>query len=618
MSALNRALKRWGKADRIHIGSVKANIGHTDVVAGLAGLIKAALILRHGEVPPEMPIDTLNDLCRFEETPFDLAQIATELPEKEGPCAGISSFGIGGTNGHIIIEVGQKDFPLSSPVVEAGTRFDGILRKRNARRTDRASGGATIVEDDSGDGAAPETETILAILREHASKADISLSAPLQDLGIDSIGVVMITEELDNQFGHTLSAARFAELTTVADLIDAMRSPEGPTTEGGSERPPTVIQDVFLEGFPESSKLTLGQNRFFYPKVANPSSEMCASIMELIGTVLPAKVKAAIAKTILRHQALRSRYLQISTGQWSVHYDDYPADGYFRHVNMGPYETFDTAVYCDTVFSNVDFSFAPLFFAHMLQFEGGKCLLILFSHKVMLDGTSFRLMMNDFAAFYQDENPNLPSATPISIYAQYQNNWFETFDIEQDRAYWRRDEWALCGNLPVDQEAGIGGKTGEETEAREYVSVDDSAALLSRLKAHRVGLMDLILTAVSTFATTQARSDWTQMSCTFGGRSDVLGATGRDFSSTVGLLALNGLLLLQKPSGKTVLDRVEDMKHQLSAIPSKGLSYFIGSDAPVKLGVERVNVDSMPLYNRELTVNFHGYEGYNVPHIETP
>lgn len=614
VSALNKALKRWGKSERVHIGSVKANIGHTDVVAGLAGLIKAALILHHGEIPPEMPIDTVNALCKFGETSFDLAQTATALPGEPGLCAGISSFGIGGTNGHIIIEAGEDDFSLAAAIADAGTRFDGILRKRNARRAEHRGGAAAPAAAEADDSSAKEAETVLAVLREHAPASDITLESKLQDLGIDSIGVIMVIEELDSQFGHTLSAARFAELSTVADLIAAMRSPDGagqPAAAAAASAAPAA------QPIPEQSPLTLGQNRFFYPKVAAPAAEMGATMFELTGTIDTAKVKAAVAKTIQRHQALRSRYLQDGQGRWHVHYDDFPANGYFKSVAMGAYAEFDGAAYCKDMFDQVEFANAPLFFAHLLKFDEGMSLIILFSHKVMLDGGSFRMLANDFVAFYLSDNPSLPAATPISIYAQHQNAWFEAFDSRLDRDYWLRDEWTRCRSLPVDRDAGIGGKIADETEARDYLTVEESAALLTRLKAHKVAMMDLILYAVSAFATDASGAEWTQMSCTFGGRSDVLGTSGQDFSSTVGLLALNGLLLLRAPAGESVLDRVEDVKRQLAAIPSKGLSYFIGSDAPVKLGVERVSVDNHALYKRELSVNFHGYEGYDTPKVDS-
>lgn len=619
ISALGKALKRWGKADRVHIGSVKANIGHTDVVAGLAGLIKSALILRHGVIPPELPVPALNGLCKFDETPFDLAQQEAALPDRPDLCAGISSFGIGGTNGHIIIAAGDDDFSLAAPPPEAGTRFDGMLRKRNARRDARRAGAPAEHDGQAGAGEREPSEqdaaAILAILREHAPATEITPQSRLQDLGIDSIGVIMITEELDSQFGHTLSAARFAELSTVADLVRAMRAADGaaPPAPGAAAAAANAAADE--ADVPDHSPLTLGQNRFFYPQVAAPAAEMGAAIFELSGDIQAGRVKTAVARTILHHQALRSRYLRDTSGHWYAHYDDFPANGYFRYLRPGPFAAAEVDAHCRRVFADIDFGQAPLFFAHLLQFDDGKYLLLLFSHKVMLDGNSFRLLAQDFAAYYRSEQP--PPATPVALYARQQNAWFDTIDPLLERDYWARPEWRRCGALPVDQEAGIGGKVGDETELRDYLDVEQSAALLARMKPHKVAMMDLILYAVASFATAESDSAWTQMSCTFGGRSDLIGASGHDFSRTVGLLALNGLLLLHAPAGATPLERIDDVRRQLAAIPGKGLSYFIGSAAPLKPGVERINVDHQPLYNRQLSVNFHGYEGYDAPHISS-
>ena len=624
ISALGKALKRWGKADRVHIGSVKANIGHTDVVAGLAGLIKSALILRHGVIPPERPVPALNGLCKFQETPFDLAQQEETLPDRPDLCAGVSSFGIGGTNGHIIIAAGDDDFSLASLPPEAGTRFDGILRKRNARRNARQTGASADHGNDkdndhqsgtAADAGEQDAAAILAILREHTSATEITPDSQLQNLGIDSIGVIMITEEFDSKFGHTLSAARFAELSTVADLIRAMRAPEGdaPSTPGDAVASNGVTKVITEEDIPDHSPLTLGQNRFFYPLLAAPEAEMGAAIFELSGDIQASRVKTAVGRTILHHQALRSRYVRDVAGHWYAHYDDFPANGYFRHLQPGPFAAFDVDAHCRRVFAEINFSQAPLFSAHLLQFDDEKYLLLLFTHKVMLDGNSFRLLAQDFATYYRAEEP--PSTTPVALYARQQNAWFDTIDPVDERKYWARPEWQRCRALPVDEEAGIGGKVGDETELRDYLDTEQSAALLARMKPHKVSMMDLILYAVTSFAAAESDSAWAQMSCTFGGRSDLIGASGHDFSRTVGLLALNGLLLLHTPTGATPLERIDDIKHQLAAIPGKGLSYFIGTAAPLKPGVERVNVDHQPLYNRQLSVNFHGYDGYDAPRI---
>lgn len=87
------------------IGSVKTNIGHLDVAAGVAGLIKTVLALKHRELPPSLHFQRPNESINFEETPFFVnASLRPWTGNGEPLRAGISSFGIGGTNAHVVVE----------------------------------------------------------------------------------------------------------------------------------------------------------------------------------------------------------------------------------------------------------------------------------------------------------------------------------------------------------------------------------------------------------------------------------------------------------------------------------------------------------------------------------
>jgi amino acid adenylation domain-containing protein len=86
------------------VGSVKTNIGHTDEASGIAGLIKTVLALKHGYIPPSLHFEKPNPEIDFAGTPF---YVNTELkPWKSGVPrrAGVSAFGMGGTNCHVILE----------------------------------------------------------------------------------------------------------------------------------------------------------------------------------------------------------------------------------------------------------------------------------------------------------------------------------------------------------------------------------------------------------------------------------------------------------------------------------------------------------------------------------
>ncbi len=94
------------------IGSIKTNIGHLDTAAGIAGLIKTVLALKHKQIPPSLHFENPNPKIDFANSPFYVNATLTEWKSNGIPRrAGVSSFGIGGTNAHVILE--------EAPVVEA-------------------------------------------------------------------------------------------------------------------------------------------------------------------------------------------------------------------------------------------------------------------------------------------------------------------------------------------------------------------------------------------------------------------------------------------------------------------------------------------------------------------
>lgn len=104
------------------IGSVKANIGHLDCAAGVAGLIKAVQVVRNGFIPPSVNFTTPNQHISFEETPFRINTHLSGWPDGKSPRqAGISAFGVGGTNAHVILgECGSHEAqrsPVSLPQI---------------------------------------------------------------------------------------------------------------------------------------------------------------------------------------------------------------------------------------------------------------------------------------------------------------------------------------------------------------------------------------------------------------------------------------------------------------------------------------------------------------------
>ncbi|OLR94124.1 type I polyketide synthase [Actinokineospora bangkokensis] len=97
------------------IGSVKANIGHLDAAAGIAGLMRAALAVHHAQIPPNAGFRAPNPLLGLETTPFYVPADACDWrPDGHPRRAGVSSFGVGGTNAHVVLEQ-APDAPAARP-----------------------------------------------------------------------------------------------------------------------------------------------------------------------------------------------------------------------------------------------------------------------------------------------------------------------------------------------------------------------------------------------------------------------------------------------------------------------------------------------------------------------
>ncbi|MBB3120971.1 non-ribosomal peptide synthetase [Pseudoduganella violacea] len=106
VAALTAAYQRLGAGQNYcGLGSVKSNLGHLDTAAGLAGLAKVALSLYHGSLPPTLHFRQANPALELAGSPFYIAERLTPIAGAGGPVrAAVSAFGVGGTNGHALLE----------------------------------------------------------------------------------------------------------------------------------------------------------------------------------------------------------------------------------------------------------------------------------------------------------------------------------------------------------------------------------------------------------------------------------------------------------------------------------------------------------------------------------
>ncbi|HEY53158.1 MAG TPA: acyltransferase domain-containing protein, partial [Caldilineae bacterium] len=122
------------------LGSVKTNIGHLEAAAGVAGLIKTILALDNELIPHHLHFQTINPHIPLDELPLAIPTVPVSWPRSDRPrIAGVSSFGFGGTNAHIVLEEAplqprsQNEVDRTAHILTLSARNDSALRQLAGR-----------------------------------------------------------------------------------------------------------------------------------------------------------------------------------------------------------------------------------------------------------------------------------------------------------------------------------------------------------------------------------------------------------------------------------------------------------------------------------------------------
>ncbi|MGA8086340.1 MAG: type I polyketide synthase, partial [Terracidiphilus sp.] len=140
--------------DSLIIGSVKTNVGHLEAAAGVAGLIKAALCVERGKIPPHLHFKTPNPHIAWEDYALSVPTTAIEWDTGHPRIASVSAFGFSGTNAHLIVgqapELREKSLEIARPghLLVLSAQSEGALRELAARHLHYlARNGGTDVAD---------------------------------------------------------------------------------------------------------------------------------------------------------------------------------------------------------------------------------------------------------------------------------------------------------------------------------------------------------------------------------------------------------------------------------------------------------------------------------------
>ncbi|TDD77910.1 type I polyketide synthase [Actinomadura rubrisoli] len=152
--AIGRALSMRRTGGPLPIGSVKTNLGHLEPASGMAGLLKALLVLRHGTIPASLHAERLNPDIDVQALRLRVVTEPQPLGERTRGYAGVSSYGFGGANAHVVLapaptpepgrpqarpDASETGEPVALPVM-VSARTPEALATAAARMADRLEG----------------------------------------------------------------------------------------------------------------------------------------------------------------------------------------------------------------------------------------------------------------------------------------------------------------------------------------------------------------------------------------------------------------------------------------------------------------------------------------------
>lgn len=256
----------------LFVGSVKTNIGHLEAAAGIAGVIKTVLALRHGVIPPHAHFETPNPHVAWSELPIVVPREPVRWPAGERRIGGVSAFGFSGTNAHVVLEAWHG----------GGAAADAPA----------ASGEAVVVPISA---RTPAARAALARRLAERIRADEGLGVP---------GVAATLARGRAHWEHRAAAV----VATREELLEALEriaagDPAVPSGEASTKRPPRVAFLFTGQGSqrPGMARELLASEPVFRDAIARcdavlgPAAGL--SVAELLGAAPHPAVAARLADT---------------------------------------------------------------------------------------------------------------------------------------------------------------------------------------------------------------------------------------------------------------------------------------------------------------------------------
>ncbi len=247
MASLNAVLGDDSN-QRVIVGSVKTNIGHLESAAGIAGLIKVVLGMQNESIPPHLHLKEINPYLSLENSRIEIGTYLRPWKRRDAPrFAGVSSFGFGGTNAHIVL----SDAPL-------------VIENKNANSIERPRHLLTL---------SAKSERALQELAQSFSEALHSTQYAIPDITFTS-------NTTRSHFEHRLVIQAGKKDELLKGLEDFLKQSESPLMSTGQTKPGAQPRIAFLFTGQGSQYAGMGKGLYETQPVFRAALDECASILD--------------------------------------------------------------------------------------------------------------------------------------------------------------------------------------------------------------------------------------------------------------------------------------------------------------------------------------------------
>ncbi|MBE8986271.1 amino acid adenylation domain-containing protein [Nostoc sp. LEGE 12450] len=396
------------------------------------------------------------------------------------------------------------------------------------------------------------------------------------ELGGDSILSIQIISRA-KQTGLQLTLKQLfahqtiAELATVENIASVIHIEQGLVT---GTLPLTPIQHYFFEqNLPEPHHF----NQSFLLSVP---SDLKAELL-----------KQVLQQLLVHHDALRLRFTQ-SESTWQQIHSAVTNSVAFSHIDLSALPESEQQTAIETKAAsfqaslNLSENLVQVAFFHLGIDKRAR--LLIFIHHLVVDGVSWRILLEDLQTAYQQ----LAQGKAIALTAKTTSfkDWSEKLTayaqsqaLKSEVAYWLNESRAAVPPIPVDYTQGANTVASASTVSVSLNEIETRALLQDVPKAYNTQINDVLLTALVLVLAKWTNSSSVLFNLEGHGREDIV--DGVDLSRTIGWFTTIFPVLVELQATENPADALKSVKEQLRAIPNKGIGYgllrYLSQDAEI-------------------------------------